>query len=153
MKRLTRHDWMFMVLLVTVAVWLHSARSVVKARTETDGRNVLWLMDTTDAFADTHDGAVIKEACDTTAYDVTGWRIINTGPVDFDGDGKGDILWWQSDTTKLNYGATVAWMMDGCTLRISRYIAVVSDTDWEMATFTDADGDGKTDIVWHYHED
>ncbi|CAO3377871.1 FG-GAP-like repeat-containing protein [Azospirillum argentinense] len=70
------------------------------------------------------------------------WKVSAT--ADFDGDGKADILWRDSQT-----GAVSLWRMNGA--------KVVQDTtfevglDWTVVGAADMDGDGKSDILWRSH--
>jgi hypothetical protein len=72
-----------------------------------------------------------------------GWAIAGIG--DFNGDGKSDILWRNSN------GDTSIWLMTGSGLQVQ----VSSTTDlgfipmsWSVAVTGDFNGDGKSDILW-----
>jgi hypothetical protein len=62
-------------------------------------------------------------------------------PVDFDGDGKTDILWRHSA------GDVGIWRMDGATLSSATVVASAS-LDWTVDGVGDFNGDGKADILW-----
>ena len=61
-------------------------------------QSAVWIMD----------GANFTQAANVTTMGQTGlsWKIVGTG--DFDGDGKGDIFWRNSQT-----GENVVWLMNG----------------------------------------
>lgn len=73
----------------------------------------------------------------------TNWRIVGSG--DFNGDTKPDLVWQHITDRWL-----AVWLMDGANVLDSASItpAKVSDTNWQIATIADLDGDGKSDIVW-----
>jgi len=60
--------------------------------------------------------------------------------TDFDGDGKGDILW--RDTA----GHTSLWLMDGGQIKRAFDFGTIGPV-WRSST-GDFDGDGKSDILW-----
>jgi ELWxxDGT repeat protein len=68
------------------------------------------------------------------------WTIV--GSRDFDGDGKSDILWRNSD------GATLIWFMNGAAIRESRFVHMGGNTGWTITGLGDFDGDTKADILW-----
>ena len=61
---------------------------------------------------------------------------------DFNGDGKGDMVWQNSVT-----GERYVWLMNNTTLTTSVALGTVS-TDWHIASTADFNGDSKPDIVW-----
>jgi len=67
---------------------------------------------------------------------------IGSATIDFNGDGKTDILWRNTTT-----GAVGVWLMNGTT--ITSYAPI--DTlglEWSIGSSGDFNGDGKTDILW-----
>jgi len=38
--------------------------------------------------------------------------------------------------------------MDGLTVVNAAFLPTIADTNWEMKAFGDADGDGKSDVIW-----
>jgi len=76
----------------------------------------------------------------------TDWHIVGTG--DFDGDGKGDLLW------RTNSGALAVWEMDGTQIKSADYLRMGSSAisapgaDWHVADVADFNGDGRADILW-----
>ena len=78
-----------------------------------------------------------------------GWWITKFAPhidvnfVDFDGDGKTDILWRHSS------GTVAIWLVDGGTIKSVGVVGGV-DPSWEIKGIADFDGDGKADILWQH---
>jgi uncharacterized repeat protein (TIGR01451 family) len=63
--------------------------------------------------------------------------------VDFDGDGKTDVLWQYT-------GGTVAmWLMNGASVS-SVGVPGSASTDWQIRGAGDFDGDAKTDVLWQH---
>lgn len=72
----------------------------------------------------------------------TNWRI--AGVVDFDGDGRPDILW--QDRTG---GLLAVWYMDGVTATRGAWLSPSQvPTNWRIAGVGDFNGDGKPDVLW-----
>ena len=73
------------------------------------------------------------------------WRVV--GVADFNADGKSDLLW-----RHLGKGDVGVWLMNG----VSRIIHsplnpwLVADQAWQIAAVTDANGDGKPDLIWEH---
>jgi alpha-tubulin suppressor-like RCC1 family protein len=60
--------------------------------------------------------------------------------VDFDHDGKADIVWTHAD------GRVAAWLMDGLTVAAGAEV-VPAGSGWHVAQVADLDGDGRSDLV------
>jgi hypothetical protein len=72
----------------------------------------------------------------------TDWQIGQV--VDFNGDGKPDILWHnQTD------GTLYVWLMNGTARTAAGYLPDTVSTDWQIRGGADFNGDGKPDILWH----
>ena len=89
----------------------------------TSGRTMVWL--NAVAATESYPGTVGSD-----------WQIQGIG--DFDGNGRGDILW------RSNRGDNVIWS-DGRAPGV--WIAGV-DTGWRVVGIGDFDGDGRSDILW-----
>jgi kumamolisin len=61
---------------------------------------------------------------------------------DFNGDGKQDILWRNTQT-----GEVDIWFMSGASV-ISKASVGVVGLDWKVAGIADFNGDGRSDILW-----
>jgi uncharacterized repeat protein (TIGR03803 family) len=68
------------------------------------------------------------------------WQAIGTG--DFNGDGKSDILWQNTD------GQASIWEMDGTTKIGGGPAGVNPGPTWKAIGTGDFNGDGKSDILW-----
>ena len=67
------------------------------------------------------------------------WRLVRL--ADFNGDGRQDFLWRNTD------GTVVIWLMNGATILSSASLGVVP-TDWRIVGAGDFNGDGRADILW-----
>ncbi len=65
-----------------------------------------------------------------------------TRNVDFNGDGKADVLWYNPATTE-----TTLWLMDG--LRVLSSAVLLRDRDTKITATGDFNGDGNADLVWY----
>jgi hypothetical protein len=67
--------------------------------------------------------------------------------VDFNRDGKTDLMWHNSVT-----GGMYIWFLDGATLPGSTYLRPesFSNTQWQIRALADFDRDGDTDVLWHH---
>ena len=75
----------------------------------------------------------------------TSWNVAGFG--DFNGDGKTDILWRNTN------GTLVDWTMNGSQIASSQDITLggsptMPDASWSVAGIGDFSGDGKSDILW-----
>jgi Ca2+-binding RTX toxin-like protein len=61
---------------------------------------------------------------------------------DYNGDGKSDILWRQTD------GTTSLWLMNGTSVQTYGSLGAVSTTLSVVDAHGDYNGDGKSDILW-----
>ncbi|MBD2022534.1 DUF4347 domain-containing protein [Leptolyngbya sp. FACHB-36] len=79
----------------------------------------------------------------STASETASLTVTNgpSGP-DFDGDGKGDLLWRDRTT-----GAVAVWLMNDTAVQSGAVVETV-DLSWQIDGTADFDGDGKTDILW-----
>src|SRR6266699_2333192 len=65
-------------------------------------------------------------------------------PMDFDGDGKADIL-WRNAVTGQNY----IYLMNGLTIASEGSVNFVDPVSgWQVQGIGDFDGDGRDDILW-----
>jgi subtilisin family serine protease len=102
----------------------------------TDGRVVTWAMSGTRLTGTTflNGGTAVGSQ----------WTLVTTG--DFDGDGKGDLLWRHSD------GRAAVWYMDGTTRLGTAFIdnGTPVSLSWRLAGAADYDGDTKPDLLWRH---
>jgi hypothetical protein len=61
---------------------------------------------------------------------------------DFDGDGKADLIWTNTQT-----GERSMWLMNGSGMKAGATLGVVP-VEWVVSATGDFDGDGKADIFW-----
>jgi hypothetical protein len=72
------------------------------------------------------------------------WKIVHT--PDLDGDGKADILWWNSTT-----GQVYAVIMNGTAITAQGFVYTEPNTAWKIAAVGDFAGSGKTNqLVWRH---
>jgi hypothetical protein len=70
----------------------------------------------------------------------TSWHIQAVG--DFNGDGKDDLLWRNSN------GVFTTWDSTGLAFTSNIYVSASVDTTWHVAGVGDFNGDGKDDLLW-----
>jgi hypothetical protein len=63
--------------------------------------------------------------------------------IDFNGDGKPDILWRNTTT-----GANAVWYMEGATVNGFAVLDSLTDQNWTIVGTGDFNNDGRTDILW-----
>ncbi|MBV9978310.1 MAG: VCBS repeat-containing protein [Hyphomicrobiales bacterium] len=73
------------------------------------------------------------------------WNVAGIG--DFNGDGKSDILWQNTN------GSLIDWTMNGSQITAAQNVTlggtpVTPDASWRIAGIGDFNGDGKSDILW-----
>lgn len=110
-----------------------------------DGRaDILWRNSTTGdmvvSFAAGTPTAVNISASTFVVRLAAPWTVAGIG--DFNGDGKADILWYNSST-----GDTVVSLMNGASIVSSTLVATLG-APWSVAGVGDFSGDGKADILW-----
>ncbi len=109
--------------------------------------NVAATANLTDLAANTlhHYRLVATNSAGTTEGADTIFVAQHTDKVDFDNDGKTDLL-WRNDQN----GQIAVWYMNGITPTRSTVIAPGYDTNWELIGTGDFKGDGSTDILWRH---
>lgn len=97
-----------------------------------------------------------------SAWDMDGEKVVSYGPTlaslgasspwqvvgapDLNGDGKSDLLLWNSGT-----GAVSWWGCDLASAKVNSYngsFAQVPDTSWHLVGSEDTNGDGHPDLIW-----
>jgi hypothetical protein len=74
------------------------------------------------------------------------WHIVGDG--DFDGDGKGGLLW------RTDGGALATWELDGSQIKSAAFVKAgativgAPGSDWHVVDIADFNGDGRSDILW-----
>ncbi|MBF0555060.1 MAG: choice-of-anchor D domain-containing protein [Nitrospirae bacterium] len=97
------------------------------------GYNVVWHMNGITPQAETFLSTVSD----------TNWVIAGTG--DFKGDNTTTVLWRNTQSGNIAY-----WYMNGTTVTSFGALPAltVADTNWEIVSIADYNGDGKPDILW-----
>ena len=96
------------------------------------GQNRIWLVEDDEVSAA---GAIPAIGPD--------WEFFGAG--DFNGDGKDDLLWRQTNPLT---GQNRAWLMDGLQRTQGSAIPLFPGAEWIPAGIGDLNGDGRDDIVW-----
>jgi FG-GAP-like repeat len=101
----------------------------------TNGDTALWLMTATQ---------FVPQVLAMSGYGIVSnnWQIV--GQRDFNGDGKADLLW--SNTN----GATAVWLMSGLNVLATPGFGVVNG--WSIVGTGDFNGDGYGDILWRAND-
>ena len=140
------------------ALWLMNAQNILTASLissaapawsvagtgdfDGDGKqdDILWFNATTRQTAVwiTNAGQIVSAAW-VGGMVSQGWSIAGVG--DFDGNGKSDILWRNTN------GSNAIWFMNGTRLASTAFTATASGI-WSIKGVADFDGDGKADIFW-----
>src|SRR5262249_34947105 len=99
-----------------------------------NGQPGIWLM---DGFSIKPGGAV-----QVGPNSGPSWHVVGTG--DFDGDGKSDILWQNSN------GQPGVWLMDGTSVKTGAAVTVAPNAgpSGKVIGWGDLEGDGNSDILW-----
>ena len=111
-----------------------------------DGRDdILWRNSTTGEFGNwlaNSSGAFAYNAAAGLTAISNAWRIDGTG--DFNGDGRDDILWRNTDGS---FGTWLANAGGGFAYNGAAGVVAISN-DWHIVGTGDFNGDGRDDILW-----
>jgi hypothetical protein len=105
-------------------------------RNLSSGENATWRLN----------GTTLTEGKFITQLQDRNWKMITA--ADFDGNGKDDVLWRNEAN-----GENAIWLLNGLDEASTdgssrRFIAPVSDINWQIITAADFNGDRKADILW-----
>lgn len=121
---------------VTAALSQLSSQPSTLLWRHTDGRVVTWALSGTRLTGTSflNGGTAVGSQ----------WTLVTT--ADFDGDGKGDLLWRHSD------GRAAVWYMDGTTRLGTAFVdnGTAVALAWRLVGAADFDGDTKPDLVWRH---
>jgi C1A family cysteine protease len=102
-------------------------------RNEATGRNVVWYMN----------GATRIDYDELSSVNDPNWQVVGIG--DADGDSLVDDIYWRNQAT----GRDVVWFMEGASRTDYDDILQVSNTDWQIVSVGDLDGDSLVDdLLW-----
>ncbi|APV51515.1 hypothetical protein BWI17_18560 [Betaproteobacteria bacterium GR16-43] len=85
--------------------------------------------------------AVTVDCTVQAMFKATATQAPPAAQIDFDANGKADLLWRNVD------GSSAIYLMDGLAIASSAQI-FPAGTAWQVAHMADLNGDGKTDLVW-----
>ena len=110
-----------------------------------DGRSdILWRADSGDIvnWVGQVNGGFVANSANSATFVPVSWQVVGTG--DFNGDGRSDILWRNTDGSMTNWLGTVSggYSDNGA----NGYVVV--GTSWNVAGVGDFNGDGRDDILW-----
>jgi hypothetical protein len=118
-----------------------------------DGKSdILWRNPTSGALQEwlMNGGSVSSSPSLTSIPPGSGWSIMRGGGFgpaarnDFNGDGRGDILWQNSGS-----GTVEEWQMNGGSSLSSPDIATIAPgSGWSVVAGGDFDANGKADLLW-----
>ena len=100
----------------------------------TDGQLSNWLA--------TASGGFTQNNANAAAVVPTSWTVVGTG--DFNGDGRDDILWRNTDGTVSNWLGTASGGFTPNDANAARFVP----TSWTVVGTGDFNGDGRDDILW-----
>ena len=93
----------------------------------------IWLMNGTTPTSET-----LSRSAQTLGR--ASWHVVGSG--DFNGDGKSDILWQNTD------GQAAIWLMNGTTPTSEALVGTNPGSSWQIVGTGDFTGDGKSDILF-----
>ncbi len=79
----------------------------------------------------------------TLTQTISGTVTLAKRKIDFDGDGKQDLVWRNSST-----GEVSVWLMNGLTY--SSAAIIYADPAYTVTNTGDLSGDGRTDLIWRH---
>ena len=126
-------------------VQLSLSQSNARGDFDNDGRSdVLWRKSdgTVTDWLGRADGSLFANSANFTASVPPSWKVAGVG--DFDGDGRADILWRNSDGTVTNW---LGSGNGGFTPNGARFWQTIP-TEWNIVVTGDFNGDGRDDILW-----
>ena len=96
-----------------------------------------------DGRGNVYAGGYFTTAGGTSASYIAKATNLNQPSLDFNADGKTDILWRNIST-----GRVYVWFMNGATFTSGADLGNPGDLNWEVVGTGDFNGDGKTGILW-----
>jgi len=110
-------------------------------RNTATGEDAIWFM--TGRVGNANIGPSTSRSSSAVAMTISNldYRVVAAG--DLDGDGKADLVWFNSAT-----GDVAVWLMDGSAIRVPGLVGTVNDLNWQIEGIGDFDGDGKADLIW-----
>ncbi len=107
------------------------------------GEDVVWYLN----GANLSSGVYLPTA-NILSWDMAGQRarpIPVKAPVDFNRDGKPDLLWRHVTT-----GADAVWYMNGTALGSTGNMPSSTDLNWQLIASADLNRDGQPDLIWRH---
>ncbi|KJU83163.1 hypothetical protein MBAV_004643, partial [Candidatus Magnetobacterium bavaricum] len=119
----------------------HSVAGIINDRTNANGVNVTsHVKGSTYTMTNVTSNHTVVAMFDKSSSNNN--KVFSSVKKDFDGDGKGDLLWYNAKT-----GDVGIWLMNGVSISQVNLVAQVS-LEWQIKAIGDFNGDGKSDIIW-----
>jgi len=110
-----------------------------------DGRDdILWRHTdgTLSNWLATANGGYVANDANAAVVVPTSWNVVGTG--DFNGDGRDDILWRNTNGTVSDWLGTATGGFTANDANAARFVP----TDWHVVGTGDFNGDGRDDVLW-----
>jgi subtilisin family serine protease/Leucine-rich repeat (LRR) protein len=136
---------------VTVEVWAGATLQATIGTAAVEDRTFTWNIPSDFPAGENYRIKILQGTIvdNSDAYFTVTASRTKKARVDFNGDGKPDILWRFYDPSKP--GLNMVWTMNGTQkMGANQWVRRVGKLSWKIVGAADFTGDGKTDILWRY---